>query len=64
MLRFNCICVSVSSVSFHIIGGYMRAPSIQGGVMQHANQAHEISIPNDLIGCIIGRGGSKINEIR
>ena len=27
-------------------------------------QTHEISIPNDLIGCIIGRGGSKINEIR
>ncbi|KAK2178992.1 hypothetical protein NP493_519g02012 [Ridgeia piscesae] len=25
---------------------------------------HEIIIPNDLIGCIIGRGGSKINEIR
>ncbi|XP_077994028.1 poly(rC)-binding protein 3-like isoform X2 [Glandiceps talaboti] len=30
-----------------------------------AGQAtHEISIPNDLIGCVIGRGGSKINEIR
>lgn len=27
-------------------------------------QAHEMTIPNDLIGCIIGRGGSKINEIR
>ncbi|XP_055010179.1 poly(rC)-binding protein 3 [Boleophthalmus pectinirostris] len=25
---------------------------------------HELSIPNDLIGCIIGRQGSKINEIR
>ncbi|XP_078716822.1 poly(rC)-binding protein 3-like isoform X1 [Lampetra fluviatilis] len=25
---------------------------------------HEISIPNDLIGCIIGKQGSKINEIR
>lgn len=23
-----------------------------------------MSIPNDLIGCIIGRGGTKINEIR
>ena len=28
------------------------------------SQTHEINIPNDLIGCIIGRGGSKINEIR
>lgn len=27
-------------------------------------QAHEMSIPNDLIGCIIGRGGQKISEIR
>lgn len=27
-------------------------------------QTHEMSIPNDLIGCIIGRGGAKINEIR
>ncbi|XP_078537582.1 poly(rC)-binding protein 3 isoform X5 [Lissotriton helveticus] len=26
--------------------------------------AHELSIPNDLIGCIIGRQGTKINEIR
>ncbi|XP_078064765.1 poly(rC)-binding protein 4-like [Mustelus asterias] len=26
--------------------------------------SHEIAIPNDLIGCIIGRQGSKINEIR
>ncbi|XP_052355689.1 poly(rC)-binding protein 3-like isoform X9 [Oncorhynchus keta] len=30
------------------------------------NQAstHELTIPNDLIGCIIGRQGTKINEIR
>lgn len=35
------------------------APSIPTGP-----QTHEMSIPNDLIGCIIGRGGSKINEIR
>ncbi|GFR79967.1 poly(RC)-binding protein 3 [Elysia marginata] len=27
-------------------------------------QAQEMNIPNDLIGCIIGRGGQKINEIR
>uniref|UniRef100_A0A671LP15 Zgc:110045 n=1 Tax=Sinocyclocheilus anshuiensis TaxID=1608454 RepID=A0A671LP15_9TELE len=29
-----------------------------------ATSSHELSIPNDLIGCIIGRQGSKINEIR
>ncbi|XP_078274905.1 poly(rC)-binding protein 3 isoform X2 [Rhinoraja longicauda] len=26
--------------------------------------SHELTIPNDLIGCIIGRQGTKINEIR
>lgn len=30
----------------------------------HNVQTHEMSIPNDLIGCIIGRGGQKISEIR
>jgi heterogeneous nuclear rnp K-like protein len=27
-------------------------------------QEQKIYIPNDLVGCIIGKGGSKINEIR
>lgn len=27
-------------------------------------QTHEMSVPNDLIGCIIGKGGTKIAEIR
>ena len=30
----------------------------------HNVQTHEMSIPNELIGCIIGRGGQKISEIR
>ncbi len=30
----------------------------------HNIQTHEMNIPNDLIGCIIGRGGQKISEIR
>ena len=30
----------------------------------HNVQTHEMNIPNDLIGCIIGRGGQKISEIR
>uniref|UniRef100_A0A671PBS7 Poly(rC)-binding protein 2 n=1 Tax=Sinocyclocheilus anshuiensis TaxID=1608454 RepID=A0A671PBS7_9TELE len=28
------------------------------------SSSHELTIPNDLIGCIIGRQGAKINEIR
>lgn len=32
---------------------------------QNANQqTHEMTVPNDLIGCIIGKGGTKIAEIR
>lgn len=27
-------------------------------------QTQQIYIPNDLVGCIIGKGGAKINEIR
>ena len=27
-------------------------------------QNHEMTVPNELIGCIIGKGGSKIAEIR
>ncbi|XP_056157034.1 poly(rC)-binding protein 3-like isoform X1 [Lampris incognitus] len=36
------------------------------GTLDAGNQAstHELTIPNDLIGCIIGRQGTKINEIR
>ncbi|KAG7269272.1 hypothetical protein CRUP_024899, partial [Coryphaenoides rupestris] len=44
------------------------APSNQGfqaGMDASAQTgSHELTIPNDLIGCIIGRQGSKINEIR
>jgi len=52
------------------VGGYARPaaagggpnPGAPGALIQH--HVHEMKIPNDLIGCIIGRGGSKINEIR
>ncbi|XP_030632120.1 poly(rC)-binding protein 2 isoform X3 [Chanos chanos] len=43
------------------------APSNQGftGMDTSAQTgSHEMTIPNDLIGCIIGRQGAKINEIR
>ncbi|KPP75130.1 poly(rC)-binding protein 2-like [Scleropages formosus] len=43
------------------------APSSQGfsGIDASAqSSSHEMTIPNDLIGCIIGRQGAKINEIR
>lgn len=38
-----------------------------GGVSSKTSQqhiTHEMAIPNDIIGCIIGKGGTKIAEIR
>ncbi|KAN0060102.1 PAB1 binding protein [Thecaphora frezii] len=42
------------------------APFSAGGGPQlpPGSQTQQIFIPNDLVGCIIGKGGSKINEIR
>nr|KAI8730333.1 poly(rC)-binding protein 3-like [Biomphalaria glabrata] len=39
-------------------------PAPQQAITNLSQQAQEMNIPNDLIGCIIGRGGQKINEIR
>uniref|UniRef100_A0A4W4HDK9 K Homology domain-containing protein n=1 Tax=Electrophorus electricus TaxID=8005 RepID=A0A4W4HDK9_ELEEL len=48
-------------------------PGIDGSPSYHCSAGldassqtsiHELTIPNDLIGCIIGRQGTKINEIR
>jgi heterogeneous nuclear rnp K-like protein 2 len=40
------------------------APPQHNPAQQHQLQTQQIFIPNDLVGCIIGKGGSKINEIR
>ncbi|XP_078259747.1 poly(rC)-binding protein 3 isoform X6 [Rhinoraja longicauda] len=39
-------------------------PGFPGVDANSPASTHELAIPNDLIGCIIGRQGSKINEIR
>ncbi|XP_051504139.1 poly(rC)-binding protein 3-like isoform X2 [Myxocyprinus asiaticus] len=39
-------------------------PTFSGLDAAFATSSQELTIPNDLIGCIIGRQGSKINEIR
>ncbi|XP_031434759.1 poly(rC)-binding protein 3 isoform X1 [Clupea harengus] len=39
-------------------------PTFPGLEAQMHTSSHELTIPNDFIGCIIGRQGSKINEIR
>jgi len=39
-----------------VLSSQARGPSSQ--------QTHEMTVPNELIGCIIGKGGSKVAEIR
>merc|ERR1712241_749446 len=38
--------------------------SVGGGGAGGSSTSFEIYVPNDMIGCIIGKGGSKIAEIR
>ncbi|KAI0306407.1 hypothetical protein B0F90DRAFT_1689611 [Multifurca ochricompacta] len=58
-------------------GGYVGSSYVPGSSAGYSNpylhgvnnpaqqlQTQQIYIPNDLVGCIIGKGGSKINEIR
>jgi len=40
--------------------GFGMGPGVMGG----AGVTHEVSVPADLIGSIIGKGGAKINEVR
>ena len=35
-----------------------------GGRGTSTHQTHEMTVPNEIIGCVIGKGGSKIAEIR
>ena len=64
-----CPCLPVRSILryCHLHHSSLIAPLMPNGLP--ANRAtlqsqREITIANDLIGCIIGRGGQKISEIR
>lgn len=45
-------------------GGNPPAQAGNGAPPQTGTQTHEMTVPNELIGCIIGKGGTKIAEIR
>lgn len=44
--------------------GTASSPKVLGPILTPGFQTQQIFIPNDLVGCIIGKGGQKINEIR
>ncbi|XP_075447918.1 poly(rC)-binding protein 2 isoform X2 [Ascaphus truei] len=49
----------------HFPMSHSGSTGFSGGIDASAQTtSHELTIPNDLIGCIIGRQGTKINEIR
>jgi len=58
----NTLQASTSAVTAlaALAGSQLRAPQGAGP----GTQTHEITVPNELIGCIIGKGGTKIAEIR
>uniref|UniRef100_T1E2R8 Putative mushroom-body n=1 Tax=Psorophora albipes TaxID=869069 RepID=T1E2R8_9DIPT len=47
-----------------LAGSQLRTNNNRSNVTQVQSQSHEMTVPNDLIGCIIGKGGTKIAEIR
>ncbi|KAI9032502.1 hypothetical protein CLU79DRAFT_830356 [Phycomyces nitens] len=53
---------------YQAAAGYNGASHPRGGCADYgmvaSSQAQQILIPNEMVGCIIGKGGSKINEIR
>lgn len=50
--------------AFGFPGQAAAAPSTLASTVAPGSQTQQIFIPNDLVGCIIGKGGQKINEIR
>ena len=46
----------LNPAALSVLSGQGRGPSSQ--------QTHEMTVPDELIGCIIGKGGSKVAEIR
>lgn len=47
-----------------LAGSQLRTNNNRSVTTQVQSQSHEMTVPNDLIGCIIGKGGTKIAEIR
>ncbi|XP_025204700.1 poly(rC)-binding protein 3-like [Melanaphis sacchari] len=73
----NSALNTIASIAPNLIAGSGLDPSVLaalagsqlrgGGVSSKTSQqhvTHEMAIPNDIIGCIIGKGGTKIAEIR
>ncbi|KAK6617486.1 hypothetical protein RUM44_005074 [Polyplax serrata] len=47
-----------------LAGSQLRTNNPSRNQQGNSQQTHEMTVPNELIGCIIGKGGTKIAEIR
>jgi len=47
-----------------LAGGGGGGGGCRNQVVAQSHQTHEMTVPNEIIGCVIGKGGSKIAEIR
>lgn len=60
-----CSLLFLNDIALAALAGSQLRTSNQNRNQQQTNrQQHEMTVPNDLIGCIIGKGGTKIAEIR
>jgi len=62
---YICVCVCIALAA--LAGSQLRSNSSGTNINNRSGggqQTHEMTVPNDLIGCIIGKGGTKIAEIR
>lgn len=56
--------LSVGTALAALAGSQLRTNNQNRNQPGANQQTHEMTVPNELIGCIIGKGGTKIAEIR
>lgn len=61
--NFSNICAMIVALAA-LAGSQLRTSNTNRQQPAANNQTHEMTVPNELIGCIIGKGGTKIAEIR
>lgn len=63
--NFSNICAIDGRIALAALAGsQLRTSNTNRQQPAANNQTHEMTVPNELIGCIIGKGGTKIAEIR
>lgn len=63
--NFSNICAIDDRIALAALAGsQLRTSNTNRQQPAANNQTHEMTVPNELIGCIIGKGGTKIAEIR